>query len=322
MNALVTRPGGRITARPVEDESSDAEAAAAAQIDICICTFERPEVVDTLAALSRQTNIAPRHFRVVIADNSRRGTARECVEMAADRFGLDLTFVHAPAANISIARNACLDVARGEWIAFLDDDERPVGNWLAQLLGEARRGDWSAVLGPVFAVYPASAPQWLSRGDFHSTQPVWRNGEIRTGFSGNVLFRRSLAVRAGLRFRIDLGKTGGEDEDFFDCFRDAGGTIGFAPRAICYENVTAARANLKWLLRRNFRAGQSHGARLARQAARPKQISLALAKALYCGARAGLALHDSVPRNRALVRAALHSGAFARLCGLSEIRTY
>lgn len=299
--------------------SGDAEPA---EVDVCICTFERPEIVETLAALSGQSDLPPSRFGVIVADNSADGSARERVEGAAKQYALDLAYVHAPVANISVARNACLDTARAEWIAFIDDDERPVKNWLAQLLAEARRGGWSAVQGPVIATYPQSAPGWLARGDFHSAQPVWRNGDIRTAFSGNILFRRALAERAGLRFRSDLGLSGGEDEDFFDRFRNAGGTLGFAPLAVCYERVAPPRANLSWLLRRNFRAGQSHGARLTRGGARPKQISLALAKTLVCGAHAGLALHDPLPRNRALVRAALHSGALARLCGVSEIKTY
>lgn len=332
MRATGARAGSRVSAAVVplptrhamranfEDAGTDLPDAA--EVDVCVCTFERPGIVDTLAALSRQTGLGRSRFRVVVVDNSHDGSARERVGTAAKRLGLDLTCIHAPAGNISIARNACLDAARGEWIAFVDDDERPVCNWLAQLLAEARRGDWSAVLGPVVALYPDSAPQWLRRGDFHSALPVWRNGEIRTAFSGNVLFRRALAESAGLRFRIDLGRTGGEDEDFFDRFRDAGGTLGFAPQAVCYERVAFARANLSWLLRRNFRAGQSHGARLLRMRGRPQQMLLASVKAAWCAVRAGLALSGPVARNRYLVRTALHCGVLARLSGIREIAMY
>lgn len=298
-----------------------ARGAHPADIDVCICTYERPEIVETLTALFHQADLAPARFRVIVADNSRTGSARELIERAAAVFGFDLAYVHAPAANISIARNACLDAANAEWIAFVDDDERPVRIWLAELFGEARRGGWAAVQGPVIAAYPDTAPAWLVQGDFHSALPVWKNGAIRTAFSGNILFRRALAERENLRFRIDLGRTGGEDEDFFDRFRAAGGTFGFAPRAICFERVSPSRTNLRWLLRRNFRAGQSHGARLLRAGGWAKQVVLAFAKALVCAARAGLS-HSTVPRNRALVRAALHTGALARLCGVNEIETY
>jgi hypothetical protein len=40
---------------------------------------------------------------------------------------LDCLYVHAPARNISIARNACLDAADAPLIAFIDDDETATG---------------------------------------------------------------------------------------------------------------------------------------------------------------------------------------------------
>jgi succinoglycan biosynthesis protein ExoM len=35
--------------------------------------------------------------------------------------------------NISIARNAALDVAETLWVAFIDDDEHASATWLANL---------------------------------------------------------------------------------------------------------------------------------------------------------------------------------------------
>ncbi|HEX4079564.1 MAG TPA: glycosyltransferase family 2 protein [Rhizomicrobium sp.] len=291
------------------------------EIDVCICSFRRPEIVETLAALANQNPQAP-GFRVIVADNTADGRAREWSLRAAGELGLDLTYVHAPANNISIARNACLDAARGRWIAFIDDDERPVRNWLAALMREAQRGEWAAILGPVIALYPESEPPWLRRGDFHSIGPVWRNNEIGTGYTGNVLFRRDLVERPGSRFRLDLGTTGGEDDDFFDRLRDSGGRIGFAPDAVCYERVGPGRAGMNWLLRRNFRAGQSHGARLRRRGRIPQGILLAVGKAFFCGAGAALTWPDAVRRNHYFVRAALHGGVAARLAGVPEIKMY
>jgi len=291
-------------------------------IDICICSHRRPEIVETLAGVSRQSGVDPRRIRVIVADNTVSGESRRLAALAAEEFRLDLHYVHAPANNISIARNACLDAARGQWIAFLDDDELPSPVWLSALLAEAARGNWQAVLGPVSAIYPDDLPSWLSDGNFHSTRPVWLGGQIATAYTGNVLFRRHFADRFALRFRIDLGNTGGEDEDFFYRFRDAGGRIGFAPTAVCYERVPRQRANLAWLLRRNFRAGQSHGARLKKQPAAPLWLPVAFTKAVFCGAGAVVNARSAVIRSRYLTRAALHCGVVARLAGFPVIRMY
>ncbi len=290
-------------------------------IDVCICSYGRPELVDTLAALSRQ-ELGQHRFRVIVADNTSDGAVRDRLRHVADGLRLELHYLHAPANNISIARNACLAAARGRWIAFLDDDEQPATNWLEALLDEAHRGGWHAVLGPVIAIYPQGAPAWVRQADLHSTAPVWRHGKMVSAYTGNVLFRRDFAEGLALRFPVDLGTTGGEDEEFFHGFRDGGGRIGFAAAAVCYERVGLERASLGWLLRRNFRAGQSHGARLKRLPGRPRRMLTALAKVAFCAAGAAFSMADIARRNRYLTRGALHCGVVARLSGMREIRTY
>jgi succinoglycan biosynthesis protein ExoM len=294
-------------------------------IDVCICTYHRPSVLDVLAAVAAQEGSDTMAVRVIVADNAALPDARAAICARGSALGLDLVYVHAPAKNISIARNACLAAASGDWIAFLDDDERPSPIWLLELIAEARRGGWDAVLGPVQALYPAQTPRWLRAGDFHSTRPVWVRGGIETGYTGNVLLRRQLIARTGLAFRVEFGRSGGEDIDFFYRFRDTGGRIGFAPGALIHEPVPAERTCLRYLLRRNFRQGQSHARRLQQRPLRGLglllHLQIAFAKALILALAAALQL-GTVPRIRFLTRAALHCGVIARLAGFSEIKLY
>lgn len=294
-------------------------------IDVGVCTFRRPAVVQTLASLARQELPPDVRLRVIVADNDETPTAEARVREAAAEHGLNVHYVHAPARNISLARNACLAAARGEWLAFLDDDETASPGWLAGLVAEAGRGDWDAILGPVKAVYGDDAPKWVAAGDFHSTAPVQVGGRILKGYAGNVLIRRSAILTQGLRFDEGLGRQGGEDDDFFYRLTDGGGRIGFAPDALAYEPVPPARASLKWLLTRSFRTGQTHGARLSqrhRGAARLAQIGLAAAKGGACLAGAAATAWSATERGRWLVRGSLHAGAVARLAGLRELQLY
>lgn len=291
-------------------------------IDLCICSYKRPEITELLDQVSRQTGIAPEGLRVIVADNSQEAVMRELVTGTGARLGLNLLYVHAPANNISIARNACLDRATAPWVAFLDDDETPTPGWLGVLWREAVAGAWDVVLGPVKALYPCQSPAWLAEGDFHSTAPVWVKGAIRTAYTGNVLFRRALVERLGLRFREELGKSGGEDEDFFYRLFDGGGRIGYAPDATVYEPVPAERARFSWLMRRNFRAGQSHGARLSQRRRKFRDITIASAKAGWCCAGAALCAIHAIRRTRYLTRAALHAGVVARLMRMKQIELY
>jgi len=299
---------------------------SASTVDVCICTYHRPAIVDALRSISGQQGCDAVRVRIVVADDAEQPTARDLVASAAQELAFDTIYVHAPANNVSVARNACLDAAQSDWLAFLDDDEIASPNWLSSLVLEAKRGQWDAVLGPVQALYPTSAPVWIRKGDFHSTRPVFVRGRIETGYTGNVLIRRAAIAREGLRFRTELGRSGGEDEDFFNRLRDAGGCIGFAAGALAYETIPSGRLTLGWLLRRSFRAGQTYGGRLqARSRSVPARIlalAVAAAKAATCAVAALVHLPFTARRNRFLTRAALHCGVVARLTGLKEVRLY
>jgi succinoglycan biosynthesis protein ExoM len=301
-------------------------AGGEGSVDICVCTYRRESLATTLRSIADQTGLGARRLRVIVADNDEQPTAEAAIRRMGETMGLPLHYRHAPARSISISRNACLDAADADWIAFLDDDEQARPAWLSCLLAEAETGGWDAVLGPVLAVYSDAAPAWMRSGDFHSTRPVIRKGAIETGYSGNVLIRRATVEREGLRFDLKFGRTGGEDVDFFYRLRDAGGRIGFAPEAWVDEPVPDTRASLRWLLARTFRAGQTHGTRLARLEPAPvsrfKQAGVAAAKAMACGSAALATVAQPVTRNRFITRGAMHLGVLARVAGIPEIQLY
>jgi succinoglycan biosynthesis protein ExoM len=298
--------------------------ATTVRVDVGVCTFRRESVTDTLASIADQQLPPNVRIRVIVADNEPQPAAEPRVRAAAEALGLDLAYVHAPAHNISVARNAVLDALQGDWLAFIDDDQVAAPDWIASLVAAAERQGCQAALGPVAAVYPPETPRWIAAGDFHSFGPVKVGGRILKGYSCNVLVRTDFVRRHGLRFDPALGRMGGEDDDFFYRLTDAGGVIGEAPAARVFEPVPASRATLGWLLRRSFRSGQSHGRRQLRRAlpGRLVQLVLASGKSAACLAGAAATALFPVRRRKWLVRGALHAGAVARLAGFKELTLY
>lgn len=296
------------------------------RISVCVCTFRRDSLAATLRSIAAQKYPDIFDISVVVADNDVTPSARDLCDQIGAETGLDLTYVHAPAGNISIARNATLTSATGDWLAFIDDDEVASEHWLASLYSAATQEELDIVLGPVRPILPSEAPEWMRDGRFHETLPTERDGKVLAGYTSNALVRASLIRENGLGFDLALGQTGGEDTVFFDALLDMGAKIGMCSDAYLTEEVPSDRARLGWLIKRRFRSGQTHGLILGRKSknvlARFRHILLALAKAAV--SMLGFLVTSLSAERRAfwILRTSLHLGVVARLLGHREIVQY
>jgi len=273
-------------------------------LTIGICTFRRDSIAETLRSIAGQQRV-DKLPAVLVIDNDvdRQAEARICE--AGRACGLDLTYVHAPQRNISIARNAAMANAKTRWLAFVDDDEIAQDDWLFHL--------WSAhdaveaVIGPVLAIYTPQQPTWLAACDFHSARIT---GRLDNAYSGNALIDLEFVRLHGLTFDLSLGRTGGEDTVFFRTLTEAGGRMAYEPKAIVNEPVPDSRARMQWVIRRNFRAGQTHGLlmhRFDRQSNRWLALT-AGAKALVSVGMAVLTAFSAARSRFWLARSCMHAG--------------
>lgn len=294
-------------------------------ITICMATMRRASVLDTLASLDAQQGLGDIALDIVVADNDETPSGRAMIEQAAADMKTPVTYVHAPARNISIARNATLDAARGEWAAFIDDDETAAPDWLARLVETARSTGAPVVIGPALAVYPPETPAWMRDQDHHTNQPVTRNGVAQTGHTCNALVNLADPRVHGERFRLDKGRSGGEDTEFFFRLWRKGVKIEIAEDAKVYEKVDPARLTYGWIAKRKFRAGQSYGfhsLKTGRAAERAALLAAAAAKTAFCFARAGLALASPGRRHFWTLRGRMHAGVIAASLGRREGELY
>ncbi len=312
----------------MRDDGCDHWPANSGPLAFGVCTFRRPALAWTLQSLAAQTLLPRTRCCVIVADNDDTPSARPLVEAASRAASLPMHHVHAPARNISVARNALLDRAHilgAEFLAIIDDDEIATPDWARVLLANIATTGADAVLGPVVAVYGPTAPGWMRRAKLHDTGPViQRDGRIMTGYTGNVILRLSSPHVQGRRFDPGLGRSGGEDDVYFSGLVRDGGTIGFAPAAVVYEDVPPERERLWVLLSRHYRAGQVHGRLTASDRLMPRLMLFAQAgaKAAVLMAGAGIAAMLPARRTRALMRAALHLGVCSHLLGVRNLEIY
>jgi succinoglycan biosynthesis protein ExoM len=299
-------------------------------IDICVCTFRRPSLALTLRSIAAQVVSGPISLRVIVADNDDSPSARALTEEICAECDMSFLYLHAPARNISIARNMCISRADAPLIAFIDDDEQAGSGWLAALMATLDDSGADIVFGPVVAIYDTAAPAWLRRADLHSIKPViGAEGVIKTGYTSNVLLKRAVLHSVpGLRFAESLGRSGGEDTVFFHDLYEAGARLAFSAAAVVTEAVPAERGRMSWLVRRAFRMGQTH-ARILNKGIKPGNfvnrlpaIGLAAAKSATCLGGAVLGAGPGGAWRRQCFRAAMHAGVVAKLFGLRDVSLY
>jgi glycosyltransferase involved in cell wall biosynthesis len=289
-------------------------------ITVCICTFRRVDLLRRLLGeLEKQDTGGAFTFSVVVVDNDAAQSARTAVIESAAATYRETVYAHEPEQNIARARNRTLANARGEYVAFIDDDEFPTPRWLALLLETCRASGAQGVLAPVLPHFATPPPAWIVRGGMfdrprHRTGCSIGLGDARTG---NVLLDRQLVADVAEPFDVRFA-SGGEDVDFFRRMMAKGGRFIWCDEATVYETVPASRATRGYLLRRALLRGRNS---LRQRAGRLRKIATsAVALPLYTLALPFLALAGQHWFMKYLISWCDHAGRLLAAVGIQTVR--
>jgi glucosyl-dolichyl phosphate glucuronosyltransferase len=235
-------------------------------VSVVICSHNRSaDVSECLAALIPQ--IGPGAEVILVDSASDPKNQAEMAKLAALYPAVNLTRVDQP--GLSLARNRGVQLAAGDWIAFLDDDAVPFPDWLAKLLTVvAAASPTQAVIGG--GIYPRW-PDGMS-GDhlsqrwktFLSLAEADRPGSVTDGYTvngANYVIRRRVLLDVG-GFSEKLGRVGGslisgDERQVTNSVLDAGLDAGFDPAFKVYHKISRERLKISWILRRTFWEGVS-----------------------------------------------------------------
>lgn len=226
-------------------------------ISICMCTFKRPHLINTLTSVGNLVIPEGVRTEIIVVDNDINKSAKQIVSNFSKHTSTDVYYVHEPKKNISTARNAYLAKANGDWIASLDDDEIADRNWLVNLLEAANKHSAQAVFGTVKNDYPPNTPQWIIDGRFFERKEYPTGTLLSSLGAGCTLFRRDCVVQQGMQFDVRYGLSGGEDADFFHRLHNHGYKLIFCKEAYVIEKIEPSRVNAQYLTNRALRIGQS-----------------------------------------------------------------
>jgi len=227
-------------------------------ISVCMCTYKRVHLKNTLESISNLKVPDGYDIEVIVVDNDEEKSGKEIVDSFVRDSGRNVKYISEPRKNIAIARNAYLEVASGEWLATIDDDEVADKLWLDNLVRAAIDFDADIVFGNVKAHISDTAPAWVSQCGFFDRKEYPTGTELTSGGTASTLIRSSALSKNDIRFNEFFGHTGGEDSELFHRLHLLGYKLIYCNEAFVSENVELDRLNLNYIFKRALRVGQTY----------------------------------------------------------------
>lgn len=240
------------------------------KVEIILCTYNRCQVLaralESAAALVLPEQV---DWRVLVVDNCSSDKTREVVEDFCRRYPGRFRYLFEGQPGKSHALNSGIREARGDVLAFMDDDVTVDANWLQNLTAALQDGEWAGSGGRILPAWSCSPPRWLPVGDRYGLAPLagfdlgGEEGQLNEPPIGtNMAFRKAMFEKYG-DFRTDLGprpnnELKSEDVEFGARLLSAGEKLRYEPSAIVYHPVRKERLRKEYFLEWWFLKGQSN----------------------------------------------------------------
>lgn len=213
---------------------------------IQLCTYNRARLLDRVLECCFDQSLPSDAYEVVVVDDGSSDETPALLERAAQRATCALTVIRQANSGLAAGRNAGIARARGERIAFIDDDVLPLPNFLEEHLRSAERKPGNIVRGGAIEVSDID----------ELPPPLWsiRNYSANYFWTTNVSVPLETIRRIG-GFNTSFAEYGWEDIDVGLRLRAIGVKATFNPKALVFHvkppvygadrNKTLAQARAK-----------------------------------------------------------------------------
>jgi GT2 family glycosyltransferase len=231
---------------------------------VVISTYSKDRLrylLDCIASLKKQS-LKPDEIILVLDPYP------DLVEFYESRLLENVRVVTSQKRGLSNARNAGVRSAKGEILAFIDDDAVADENWLENLVKDYEDTNVVGVGGLIKPLWEDGYPEWFPEelnwivGCSYKGLPECK-ASVRNPIGCNMAFRKTVFGKVGY-FRSDIGRFGkrllaSEETELSMRILEkiSNSKIIYEPSAVVYHRVDKSRVNLKYLWKRSFYEGVS-----------------------------------------------------------------
>lgn len=251
------------------------------KVTVILCTYNRcqslAKALESVAGSTMPSSVA---WEVLVVDNNSHDGTREVVEDFSRRDPNRFRYLFERIPGKSHALNAGIREARGDVLAFIDDDVTVGRDWLQNLTTVLESNKWVGVGGRILPANSFPAPPWLPLDGQYNMAGILALFDLgnkaaeldRPPFGTNMAFRKKLFEKYG-GFRLDLGPIPGselrnEDTEFGRRLLAAGEHLLYVPSAVVYHVVPENRLKKEYFLRFCF----DHGRAIVREVGKRPDI--------------------------------------------------
>ena len=236
-------------------------------ISVIIATFNRTKYLE-ICLKSVLANSYDR-YEVIIVDQSKDNRTKELIDSKFSHYE-KIRYLHTETIGLSHARNLGWKEAKGEIIAFVDDDAVPVRGWLEAYANAFSEIDPTPAIvgGKIEAIWEIPKPKWypkereflLALYDIGDEIKPFSEFELPIGANFAILRKiikefRGFDNRVGFNQSRKKSMIAGEDTLIGLRIKDAGHSIYYQPGAKVYHHISANKLSKIYFLRRHFWEG-------------------------------------------------------------------
>ncbi|MBV8980199.1 MAG: glycosyltransferase [Acidimicrobiia bacterium] len=237
-------------------------------VTVVLPTFRRPDALArALSSLASQDDPGV-EWELLVVDNDASEDAGPVVQALAPTIPASVTLLREAKRGAAYARNTGIEAAKGDVVAFVDDDVTVSSTWLGALTKPILEGRSEGAGGPVVLDPAVTLPHWVSR-DWRGCLSEYSRGDVEKELpEGDFVLTASAAFRSDL-----LRETGGfdpvlgpaqrvpiffnEDVDLCRRFWAIGGRVRYVPEAAVTHEVPPERVRPRYFVKRTYAQGRS-----------------------------------------------------------------